>query len=138
MKVFVYPVNVQVNPVFSAQFFGEICAALFAFIRPFYDARYPCRDRDPAGAVLFIMISFSLKSWLNESDLKVYIDTLTGCFNRRILDIIKRRDLSHCSVVLLDCNKFKTVNDTVTRQAIVRCKLSPTGCYQTPAPATIL
>lgn len=44
------------------------------------------------------MISFSLKSWLNESDLKVYIDTLTGCFNRQMLDIIKRRDLSHCSV----------------------------------------
>lgn len=60
----------------------------------------------------FIIISFSLKSWLNESDLKVYIDSLTGCFNRRILDIIKRRDLSHCSVVLLDCNKFKAVNDT--------------------------
>lgn len=60
----------------------------------------------------FIMISISLKSWLNQSDLKVYIDSLTGCFNRRILDIIKRRDLSHCSVVLLDCNKFKAVNDT--------------------------
>ncbi|MNN09626.1 Diguanylate cyclase DosC [compost metagenome] len=42
----------------------------------------------------------------------MYIDSLTGCFNRRILDIIKRRDLSHCSVVLLDCNKFKAVNDT--------------------------
>ncbi|HAU4331866.1 TPA: GGDEF domain-containing protein [Citrobacter freundii] len=75
--------------------------------------------RDPqAGIVIllapffFIMISFSLKTWLNESDLKVYIDSLTGCFNRKILDIIKRRDLSHCSVVLLDCNKFKAVNDT--------------------------
>lgn len=75
--------------------------------------------RDPhAGIVIllapffFIIISFSLKTWLNESDLKVYIDSLTGCFNRKILDIIKRRDLSHCSVVLLDCNKFKVVNDT--------------------------
>ncbi|MBW9351211.1 GGDEF domain-containing protein [Citrobacter sp. EC_71] len=79
--------------------------------------RFMARDTQAGIVILlapffFIMISFSLKSWLNESDLKVYIDTLTGCFNRRILDIIKRRDLSHCSVVLLDCNKFKTVNDT--------------------------
>lgn len=79
--------------------------------------RFMTRDTHAGIVILlapffFIMISFSLKSWLNESDLKVYIDTLTGCFNRRILDIIKRRDLSHCSVVLLDCNKFKAVNDT--------------------------
>lgn len=79
--------------------------------------RFMVRDTHAGIVILlapffFIMISFSLKSWLNESDLKVYIDTLTGCFNRRILDIIKRRDLSHCSVVLLDCNKFKAVNDT--------------------------
>lgn len=79
--------------------------------------RFMARDTHAGIVILlapffFIIISFSLKSWLNESDLKVYIDTLTGCFNRRILDIIKRRDLSHCSVVLLDCNKFKAVNDT--------------------------
>lgn len=80
-------------------------------------SRFMVRDPDAGIVILlapffFIMISFSLKTWLNQSDLKVYIDSLTGCFNRRILDIIKRRDLSHCSVVLLDCNKFKAVNDT--------------------------
>nr|WP_289712120.1 GGDEF domain-containing protein [Citrobacter amalonaticus] len=60
----------------------------------------------------FVLIMMGLKSWLNESDLKIYIDSLTGCFNRKILDIIKRRDLSDCSVVLVDCNKFKAINDT--------------------------
>ena len=60
----------------------------------------------------FVLIMMGLKSWLNESDLKVYIDSLTGCFNRKILDIIKRRDLSDSSVVLVDCNKFKAINDT--------------------------
>lgn len=60
----------------------------------------------------FIMISLGLKAWLNESDLKIYIDSLTGCFNRKILDIIKRRALSNCAVILLDCNKFKAINDT--------------------------
>lgn len=60
----------------------------------------------------FVLIMMGLKSWLNESDLKIYIDSLTGCFNRKILDIIKRRDLSDSSVVLVDCNKFKAINDT--------------------------
>ncbi|EPK7282021.1 GGDEF domain-containing protein [Citrobacter farmeri] len=60
----------------------------------------------------FVLIMMGLKSWLNESDLKIYIDSLTGCFNRKILDIIKRRDLSNSSVVLVDCNKFKAINDT--------------------------
>lgn len=60
----------------------------------------------------FVIITMGLKTWLNESDLKIYIDSLTGCFNRKILDIIKRRDLSSCAVVLVDCNKFKAINDT--------------------------
>ena len=60
----------------------------------------------------FVLILMGFKSWLNESDLKIYIDSLTGCFNRKILDIVKRRDLSDCSVVLVDCNKFKAINDT--------------------------
>ncbi|ENR8888466.1 TPA: GGDEF domain-containing protein [Citrobacter koseri] len=60
----------------------------------------------------FILIFLGLKYWLNASDLKVYIDSLTGCFNRKILDIVKRRDLTRSCVVLLDCNKFKAINDT--------------------------
>lgn len=86
----------------------------------FYDislSRFAMRDTQAGLAILlapffFIIITMGLKSWLNESDLKIYIDSLTGCFNRKILDIIKRRDLTSCSVVLVDCNKFKGINDT--------------------------
>lgn len=79
--------------------------------------RFAMKDAQAGLAILltpflFIFISLYLKSWLNESDLKIYIDSLTGCFNRKMLDIIKRRGLVGSSVVLVDCNKFKAINDT--------------------------
>lgn len=85
-------------------------------------SRFAMRDTQAGLAILlapffFVLISMGLKSWLNESDLKIYIDSLTGCFNRKILDVIKRRDLTNCAVVLVDCNKFKAINDTWGHQA---------------------
>lgn len=79
--------------------------------------RFAMKDPQAGLAILltpffFIFLTMATRTWLNKSDLKVYIDPLTGCFNRKILDIIKRRDLSGCAVILSDSNKFKVINDT--------------------------
>lgn len=80
---------------------------------------------------LFIILMCGLRKWLNTGDLKVYIDSLTGCFNRKIFDVMKRKNMAGYVVVLLDCDKFKSLNDTwghlagdTALQIIASCMLS--------------
>ncbi|BDH44646.1 hypothetical protein TUM12370_06900 [Salmonella enterica subsp. enterica serovar Choleraesuis] len=50
---------------------------------------------------------------LNRLDMKNQRDPLTGCFNRKALDIVRRKDLNGYAVVQMDCNAFKHINDTL-------------------------
>jgi len=61
---------------------------------------------------LFLVLAFVLRRRLNLSDIKVYTDPLTGCFTRKILEFVHERMDDYPSVILMDCNKFKAINDT--------------------------
>ncbi|MRS13498.1 diguanylate cyclase [Enterobacteriaceae bacterium RIT691] len=64
------------------------------------------------GPVMFLLLAWGLRRQLNLSDSKLYTDPLTGCFTRKILDIVRQREKIYTVVVLMDCNKFKAINDT--------------------------
>ena len=62
--------------------------------------------------VLFLLLAWLVRRQLNQSDIKAYSDPLTGCFTRKILDFVRERAEDYSVVVLIDCNKFKAINDT--------------------------
>lgn len=62
--------------------------------------------------VIFLLLAWVVRRQLNLSDVKVYTDPLTGCFTRKILEFVRERAEDYSVVVLMDCNKFKTINDT--------------------------
>lgn len=74
---------------------------------------------DPAASVaivlsplLFLVIALFLRKRLNLHDIKTYTDPLTGCFTRKIMAFIRNRQEEYSVVILMDCNKFKAINDT--------------------------
>ena len=79
---------------------------------------------------LIILLFFFIRHRLNQNDKRLYLDPLTDCFTRNILDIIQQRSQSSMLVILFDCNKFKEINDNWGHQAgdqalqiISRCML---------------
>lgn len=61
---------------------------------------------------LFLLLAWILRRRLNRSDIKVYTDPLTGCFTRKILEFVRERAKTYTVVIMMDCNKFKHINDT--------------------------
>ncbi|MBB1199578.1 GGDEF domain-containing protein [Enterobacteriaceae bacterium 89] len=61
---------------------------------------------------VFLLLALGLRRRLNLYDIKVYSDPLTGCFTRKILDFIRERKAEFSVAILMDCNKFKSINDT--------------------------
>ncbi|WP_374258781.1 GGDEF domain-containing protein [Yokenella regensburgei] len=53
-----------------------------------------------------------IRGQLNDGDTRLYTDQLTGCYTRKILEVIYRREMHFNAVVLFDCNQFKAINDT--------------------------
>lgn len=75
--------------------------------------------RDPAASVaivlsplLFLLIALFLRRRLNLHDIRTYTDPLTGCFTRKIMEFVRNRQSEYSVVILMDCNKFKSINDT--------------------------
>lgn len=75
--------------------------------------------RDPAALaaiilspLLFLFIALLLRRRLNLHDIRIYTDPLTGCFTRKIMEFISSRQNEYSVVILMDCNKFKEINDT--------------------------
>lgn len=62
--------------------------------------------------VVFWLLSGVIRRRLNYADIRVYTDPLTGCFTRKILDLVRKNMDDRAAVILLDCNKFKAINDT--------------------------
>lgn len=62
--------------------------------------------------LLFLLLAWLIRRQLNLSDIKVYTDPLTGCFTRKILTFVRERMAEYSMVILMDCNKFKAINDT--------------------------
>jgi diguanylate cyclase (GGDEF)-like protein len=62
--------------------------------------------------LIFLLMACSLRRRFNQNDIKHYTDSLTGCFTRRILEIVRMRISDYPVVILMDCNKFKSINDT--------------------------
>lgn len=48
---------------------------------------------------------------LNRQDRDNRTDPLTGCLNRKIMDILRTKDLRGYAVTVIDCNDFKAIND---------------------------
>lgn len=84
------------------------------------------------GAVIVVLISVSLGAGLiseahrrqtSEALKLAYADPLTGLPNRRVLRLFLSREFAAttrgrpCSIVLLDVDRFKTINDTEGHQA---------------------
>jgi diguanylate cyclase (GGDEF)-like protein len=74
---------------------------------------------DPQGraAVLlapfiFLLMAYMLRRRFNQNDIRHYTDPLTRCFTRKILEIVRERINAYPVVILMDCNKFKSINDT--------------------------
>lgn len=74
---------------------------------------------DPQGWIavllapfLFLLLACVLRRRFNQSDVRVYTDPLTGCFTRKILEFVHDRIEDFPVVILMDCNKFKAINDT--------------------------
>lgn len=61
--------------------------------------------------LLFLLIFLFVRYRLNRSDSRFYTDALTGCYTRNILELIQNHGLRYATVILFDCNKFKTIND---------------------------
>ena len=62
--------------------------------------------------LLFLIIALFMRKQLNLHDIKTYTDPLTGCFTRKIMEFIRNRQEEYSVVILMDCNKFKAINDT--------------------------
>lgn len=62
--------------------------------------------------VVFLLLSGMIRRRLNHGDTRVYTDPLTGCFTRKILELVRKNMDDRASVILVDCNKFKAINDT--------------------------
>jgi len=62
--------------------------------------------------VVFLLLSGGIRRRLNYGDTRMYTDPLTGCFTRKILDPVRKYMDDRASVILVDCNKFKAINDT--------------------------
>lgn len=87
----------------------------FRFVLPVYLMAI----RDPAALMaillsplLFLLITFLLRRRLNAHDIQIYTDPLTGSFTRNIMDFVRNRQGEYSAVILMDCNKFKSINDT--------------------------
>ncbi len=67
------------------------------------------------SVALFLCILRIIYSW-RKSDKKIYMDVLTGCKSRaacfRILETLEKKHDSRISIIYMDLNKFKYVNDT--------------------------
>lgn len=50
---------------------------------------------------------------LTRQDYKNYTDILTGCLNRKALEVARRNGLSGYAVIVVDCNNFKFINDNL-------------------------
>ncbi|HAT3954610.1 TPA: GGDEF domain-containing protein [Kluyvera ascorbata] len=66
--------------------------------------------------VLLILLFILIRFHLNRADLRFYRDALTGCFTRNIFSVIQQRSLPYMTVILFDCNKFKSINDSYGHQ----------------------
>lgn len=62
--------------------------------------------------LIFLLLAMFLRRQLNRSDITLFSDPLTGCFTRKILPLVRARAADYAMVVLMDCNKFKVINDT--------------------------
>ncbi|MGU3412255.1 GGDEF domain-containing protein [Enterobacteriaceae bacterium C34A] len=61
---------------------------------------------------IFLLLAWALRRRFNQSDIRIYTDPLTGCFTRKILEFVHERIEDFPVVILMDCNKFKAINDT--------------------------
>ena len=102
------------------------------------------------GGVTVILIAVSLGAGLiseahrqqtSEALKLAYADPLTGLPNRRVLQMFLSREFAAttrgrpCSVVLLDVDRFKTINDTEGHPAVTKfCAPSPRPWRRTRAP----
>lgn len=105
----------------------------FRYALPMY--LYIIHDVHASTAVLlaplfFLLIFFFLRRRLNKNDKRFYTDALTGCYTRNILELIQTNERHYATVILFDCNKFKTINDAWGHHAgdralqiIARCML---------------
>lgn len=67
--------------------------------------------------LLFGLLAWTLRRHLNRGDLRLYGDPLTGTFTRKIFDVVRAQSSRGGAVVLMDCNKFKMINDTWGHEA---------------------
>lgn len=70
---------------------------------------------------------------LNNVDSRLYTDQLTGCYTRKIYDVISRSNVRFNTVTVFDCNQFKSINDNwghnvgdMALQVIARCLMNNT------------
>lgn len=61
---------------------------------------------------LFFVLVVFVRYRLNKSDFMLFSDSLTGCFNRKILSVVKIQRVDFFSMIVMDCNNFKYINDT--------------------------
>lgn len=71
-------------------------------------------------AVLFAMVVILYALYIKkifDSEMVFLRDKMTGTYNRNLLNWFGNNDLQHAHVVLVDCNKFKFINDTYGHHA---------------------
>ncbi|MEO3988987.1 GGDEF domain-containing protein [Pseudocitrobacter cyperus] len=61
--------------------------------------------------LIFLLLFFFIRRWLDKSDNRFYSDALTGCYTRNILELVQKFDMTYKTVLMFDCNKFKAIND---------------------------
>ena len=87
----------------------------FRYALPVY--LFAIKDSSAWGPILvapliFLLLAWALRRRFNQHDIRVYSDPLTGCFTRKILDVVRERQADYSVAILMDCNKFKAINDT--------------------------